>query len=86
MINQNQRLILIVAGVIIVSMLLYPPFYFSSGYGIIQNKGYAWIFNPPTLSTGVKTNVNISMLVVQFFVVIIVAGIAFFLAKDKNTK
>jgi hypothetical protein len=76
--NKNQKRILIGMIVIIVSMLLYPPF---QGRGSVSNDGYGWIFYPKY-----KTTVNSVLLLIQWLGVLIVGGIALLLAKSVEQK
>jgi len=82
--NTKQRVILIAVAVVIVAMLLYPPFYGvhhpraeeiggASYLGVI----YDWLF------TG-SGRVETTLLFAQWIAVGIVGAIAFFLAADKK--
>lgn len=79
--NETQRKLLIAVGVIVLGMLLYPP-YRVYGYGSysssIRDTGYAWLFDLPFQAT-----VDVTTLVVQWLGVLIVGGIAFVILKTK---
>lgn len=78
-VNDIQKKILIAVGVMVLGMLLYPP-YRVYGYGYTANSlmetGYALIFELPD-----RAIVNVGTLLVQWVGVLIVGGIAFFLLK-----
>jgi multisubunit Na+/H+ antiporter MnhB subunit len=77
--NEKQKLAVIVAGVVMCLMLLYPPFYFDAGERII-NAGYGIIFSPPWDGA----NVNISVLLVQWIAVAVGGGVAWLILKGKQ--
>ena len=81
--NENQRKVLIVAGAIVLVMLAFPPFHFTNHAGVSWSMGYSFIGSPPILSGGNAANVHLAMLGVQWAAVLIAAGIAFFVLKDK---
>jgi len=78
--NQNQKIILVAVIVIIMGMLAYPPFQVIARNGIVFNKGYGWIIDPPKRGA-ITATVNVAMLLIQWVGVLIVGCIAFFLAK-----
>lgn len=65
---------------IIAAMFIYPPFQVIANNGMTFNMGYEWIFDSPKRG-GMVANVNVPMLLIQWVGVLIVGGIAFFLAK-----
>ena len=79
--NGLQKKALVSVAVIVLAMLLYPPFRVQ-GYGtnssIILETGYAWIFSLPERAT-----VDVVTLLIQWIGVLIVGGIAIALLKDK---
>jgi hypothetical protein len=79
--NTNQKIILIVTGLFVLGMVLYPPFNLLMNNGAILNMGYGWIFEPPRRGYLVS-NVNTAMLLIQWIGVIVVGGIIFILAKS----
>ncbi len=78
--NIKQRKIATWAACVIGAMLIFPPFQLTRTVGAI-NMGYAFILEPPTWNA-VPGEVNISMLFIQWLVVVVIAGIALVLAKD----
>ena len=80
--NNKQKKVLMAVIAVVVAMLLFPPFHFIAATGIKLNKGYNFLFSPPTLSNGIQCSVDVGMLLTQWLVVLIVGGIAFFMLKD----
>ncbi|MDP2984080.1 MAG: DUF2569 family protein [Candidatus Latescibacter sp.] len=78
--NQNQKLIIVSMIVLIIVMLMYPPFHLVNNNGISINKGYGWIIDPP----GGRATVNVSMLLIQWVGVLLVGGLALFLSKNSK--
>lgn len=79
--NQNQKRILIAVLAIVAAMFVYPPFQIVANNGTVFNMGYGWIFDSPKRGS-VIANVNVPMLLIQWIGVLIVGGIAFFIAKS----
>lgn len=73
--NKNQRTILKVGGVIIVLMLLFPPWQ-QPGSGGPISRGYGFVFDTSPLLV-----IDISRLLVQSCAVGLATAIAFFMAK-----
>lgn len=73
--NQRQRKILIVCGVLIAAMLVYPPFRIG-GIGM----GYHWVFS---FEYG---RVNVEQLLAQWVGVILIGGIAYLLSNANSGK
>lgn len=78
--SQNQKRILMVVLAIVAAMFVYPPFQVINNNGMAFNMGYGWIFDSPKRGS-IIANVNVPMLLIQWVGVLIVGGIAFFLAK-----
>jgi len=78
--NQNQKYILIAVVVVVVAMFIYPPFQ-AVRDGTVYNMGYGWIFS---LSKRGYMTINVSTLIIQWIGVLVVGGIAFFLAKGSS--
>ena len=81
--NETQRKVLIGIGVVVLAMLIYPPYrvYGLGGGGwsdVVIQSGYAFLFELPNRAT-----VDVTTLLVQWVGVLIVGAIAFFLLKDK---
>lgn len=78
--NTKQRRILVAAAIVIVAMLLYPPFNlvgrFDPAYAHARFV-YGWLFEPPY-----DAHVNVELLLTQWLAVGIVAGIAWVLSRD----
>ncbi len=79
--NQNQKRILMAVIAIVVAMLAFPPFQVIAPNGAVLNMGYDWLIDPPKRGYLVAT-VNVSMLLIQWIGVLVVGGLAFFLAKN----
>lgn len=77
--NKKQRLVIMVAGVLMFLMLIYPPFYFDNGERII-NVGYGFIFSPPHE----VSNVNTSLLFIQWITLATCGGIAWLLLRREK--
>ncbi|MBI4190757.1 MAG: hypothetical protein HY525_09490 [Betaproteobacteria bacterium] len=78
--NENQKKVVIGAVIVIVAMLLYPPFLIRGAGGATRNLGYSFLFDIPN-GNG---SVDIAMLLVQWFAVAIVAAALWWLTKDKG--
>jgi len=86
--NKHQTKLLIAIVIILVGMILFPPFHFicSEGLGKMEfNLGYHFILNPPRYQ-GIKGSgsVNVTLLLVQYVFVCTVGTIIFFLLKNKK--
>ena len=79
--NQNQKRIVVAVIVIIAGMLAYPPFHVVANNGTVFNMGYGWIVDPPKRGY-ITATVNVAMLLIQWVGILIVGGLAFFLAKS----
>jgi len=74
--NDKQRKVLWVTAVVLLLMLLFPPF--QTRYG--DNAGYGCIANPPEYG---EASVNVGTLFIQFFIICTVGSICWFACKDK---
>lgn len=83
--SQNQKRILMAVLAIVAAMLVFPPFQVINSNGMAFNMGYGWIFDSPKRGS-ITANVNIPMLLTQWVGVLIVGGIAFFLAMGSPMK
>lgn len=79
--NDSQKKVLLLLGLVIAAMLLFPPFHALLAPGRVRNLGYHPIFDPPTFGS-----VNVSLLVAQWLGVAIVGCIALVLLKDRSGK
>ena len=77
--NDKQRAVLILAAIVILAMLLYPPFDQIGYRGQVWGIGYSWIFKPPYGPTKVDTG----LLLIQWIGVLIVGAIAYFFFMDR---
>lgn len=64
-------------------MLAYPPFQVVVRNGVVFNMGYDWLIDPPKRGY-IAATVNVSMLLIQWIGVLVVGGLAFFLAKNST--
>ena len=80
--NNNQKLVLVLAAGVVLVMLLFPPFHVQIR-GVTFNMGYAFILDPPKRGS-VPASVNTGMLLVQWIAVFILAAFGYFLSKSSN--
>ena len=73
--NEKQKRVLMITGVVVLAMLLFPPFHWVGQGGATASAGYGFLFNPP------GGTLDIGTLFAQWVGVLIVGGIAFFLLK-----
>lgn len=78
--NKKQRAVLILAAIVVLAMLLYPPFHQIGYRGQVGGMGYSWIFKPPYITTTVDTG----LLLIQWIAVLIVGAIAYFFFMDSQ--
>ena len=83
--HKKQKRVLIAITVVILGMLLYPPFHWRGGGGEVASAGYSWIFDPPPSMSGLLATVDIGLLVTQWFAVLIAGGIIWFMLKDRSS-
>jgi hypothetical protein len=76
--NKNQKYILVGVAILISSMLLFPPYYFTRFNNTVSGSGYGFLFDIPFTAS-----VDIEKLIVQWLGVIVVGIILFFVAKDQ---
>lgn len=90
--------IAIAVGLIMIGMLLFPPYQGTDEQGVTVNLGYSFIVNPPSFmaaeggydiysnyrsSKYVKGSVHFLMLLVQYIIVLLIGGIAYFFSKKE---
>ena len=86
--NKKQKTVLIVVAVVVIAMLIFPPFQGKLPTGAVQSFGYSLIFDAPTLEfyrggrVELTGTVDIALLLTQWLGVLIVGAIAFFILKD----
>ena len=81
--NNKQKLILKIVAVIVLAMILFPPFHLHLQNGAIINLGYGFLFSPPKKSDYMGS-VDTGLLLVQWISVVLVFGVLWWLAKDKT--
>jgi hypothetical protein len=87
--GENQKNVLIGTAVLIVAMVLYPPFVCVHGGLITVASGYGWIWDLPGTperewSSSVPATVNVGTLAVQIVAALIVCALLFFAMKDQK--
>ena len=78
--NTKQRTILLATAFVLIVMLLFPPFSRRFGQGVTVNRGYSFIFAPPTGS-----DVNLALLALQYLIVVTVGGILTIALNSRQT-
>lgn len=63
--NISRSASLVIGILVILIMLLFPPFHVIYAPGIEIDKGYAFVLNPPVFWGVVKSTVNYSLLAFQ---------------------
>lgn len=79
--NASQRHILVAAAVIVVAMLLFPPFHDVAANGAEAHVGYFPLFAPPGWDNGLHYPVNLGLLGMQWIGALVVAGLLWLRAK-----
>lgn len=69
--NRVQQIALSITSILLILLLLFPPFLFKSERVSI-NLGYGFLFNPPLFEEEIKGLVNVNLLAVELAVVFIV--------------
>ena len=77
--NDNQRYVLIGAAIVILGMLLFPPFTGPVVGGNLTNAGYHFVLRP---APGSVWHVNVLQLVVQWVGVLILAALLCLITKS----
>lgn len=83
--NMKEMAVLIPSSLVILLMLLFPPFVYNlpSPRGIFtQNGGYSFIFSPPD-EYSVYFSINLSLLIVQCLIVLVISAIAMVIVRKK---
>ncbi len=75
--NGKQRKVLIAVCVVVVAIIVFPPFRVPIRGGF-RSPIYSFLFTPPG-----SGSVDVFMLITQWLGVLIVGGIIFFVLKDK---
>jgi hypothetical protein len=82
--NEGQKKVVMISAVIIVLMLIFPPFHYINQIGVEINMGFSFLFNPPSRSSYVTGSINMAQLFLQWVGVGFVGGLIYFLQKDKE--
>lgn len=91
--NKKQKCVLIIVGVVIFLMLIYPPFYHKDlnvGYGFLDDPPKVaydrpgFYINPEDRCYYVPALVNTRLLFTQWAGVLIIGGIAWLLLRDRK--
>ncbi len=83
--NMKQRYVLIGAMILIIAMLLYPP-YRLEYRDFVSIRGYAWIFDLPEVNGDtmrLSAAVDVGLLIAQWIGVVLVGTIGLLLFKEK---
>jgi|SaaInlLV_10m_DNA_2_1039722.scaffolds.fasta_scaffold116055_1 hypothetical protein len=89
--NIYQRIVLVATALILVAMLLFPPYMSTAlkNYNATFNEGYTFILRPPNYddSTYDKINmpINVSLLILQYLYVSTIGGMLYFALKTKQS-
>lgn len=80
--EQKKKIVIHSAFLLLILMTLFPPFELKYA-NIIRDMGYGFIFSPPKLGR-ISATVNVGLLFLQYFIVIILAGWAWFYLNNKD--
>ena len=80
--NGNQKKLLIVVAIVLVAMLLYPPFVYQGLHGRAVNAGYDFIWDAPGANQ--QAVVNLGQLFFQMLIVAIVGGIGWLVLRNNK--
>lgn len=75
--NKKQKRVLIAVALVVLGMLVYPPWHFTSNE-IVVSQGYSYLFNSHSMAT-----VDTGLLITQWIAVLIIGGISYFILKDR---
>ena len=78
--KDTKKVFLACVGLLFLLMLMFPPFLID-GSITNSNKGYAFIFSPPSWNS----NVNVGLLFVQWLFLAAIGFIGWYLLKDKKS-
>lgn len=80
-----QRNVLYLAVIVILAMLVYPPFVLKRGHGVEINMGYGWLLDPPKRDS-LTASVNYPLLLAQWVGVLLVTGILWLVGRERPRK
>ena len=84
--NKKQKWVLIAVALVILVMLLFPPFSYHPAARVQFNNGYHFILNPPSIhNNGFFDCVNVPLMLAQWVGVLIIGAILFFIAREGET-
>lgn len=72
------------AVIIILIMILFPPFHVVYAPRIVIHEGYHFLYSPPSFQDRIVASVDIKSLFVQLFAVIILASMHLYIVRDKH--
>lgn len=75
--------ILIAGAACALLALLYPPFYIRNASGVVFNKGYSWIFDPPSMGS-VSASVDVPLVLLEWVVIGVITGVAWFVTRQRT--
>lgn len=70
--------------IIILMMILFPPFHVVYSPGIVIYEGYHFLYSPPSFQNRIVASVDITSLFVQLLAVIILASMHMYIVRDKH--
>ncbi|WP_457944546.1 hypothetical protein ACSTAY_06665 [Vreelandella alkaliphila] len=76
--NDNQKEVLVFTGIILLLMLIFPPFHAQFSGGVSFGRGYGFILNPPRGGA----RIDVGILLIQWFFVASIGGLAYKYFKD----
>ena len=76
--NPKQRVVCVLALLVIIGMAAYPPFSLHGREGVVISLGHAWAFAPPESGT-----MDAALLLTEWVGTIIVGGITLLLLMDR---
>lgn len=82
--NDRQRILLIVAGALVLIALTFPPFVVHLPNGAAINKGYGFLFDPPQHGY-LSATVNVATLMAEWIGIAILGGVGWVLLKGGAT-
>jgi hypothetical protein len=77
---------MVVAALIILLMILFPPFHVVYAPGIVINEGYHLIFSHPKFQDRLLAHVDLRSLIIQICAVILLASVHFHIVRDKEKR